>query len=121
MYQVAASIWNRIADSQPLATDWAKQMFPLPDDQLDEALTLEEARITRETNEPIVAAAYLRVMPLLWEAEAISQFLTRNPNLSPSLLPIATADEAVLIASRDFPLSESQQQKLQQLLQTVPT
>jgi hypothetical protein len=68
-----------------------------------------------------LAAAYLKVMPLLWEAAAISQFLIQNPNLSPSIQPIETANEAVMLVSRDFPLNESQQSRLLKLLQTAPT
>ena len=38
MYSVATPIWNKIANTQPLKTDWAKRMFPLEEEQMSSAL-----------------------------------------------------------------------------------
>lgn len=121
MHQASARVWNQIAEQQPLATAWAKQMFPLPSDLLDAALEKEESRLARETNDPVVASAYLKVMPLLWERTAISNFLQDNPSLSPALTPMADTSEAVMIASKDFQLTVSQKKKLRRLLDVRPT
>lgn len=120
MHQVSAEIWNRIAETQPLATEWAQQMFPLPANELDRALEREEKRIAKGAS-PEVAAAYLKVMPLLWERAAISSFLQGQPNLRHALPTLEDASEAVLMAARDFQLTEQQKRKLYGLLQQQPT
>lgn len=117
MHQIAPEVWNRIADSQPLRTEWAQRMFPLPAEQMYAALA--EAEVG--ARDKVLEAAYLAVMPLLWEAGAISRFLIQNPNLTYSIQPIETANEAVMLASKDFPLSKSQQKQLRQKLETAPT
>ena len=119
MHQVSAAIWNQIAESQPLATEWAEQMFPLPESDLDKAMEMEEARLEKKAD-PVVVAAYLRVMPLLWERVAISNFLQEQPNLRHALPTVEDASEAVLMASRDSNLTASQKRRLHALLQEKP-
>lgn len=121
MHQAAATFWNQIAETQRLATPWAKQMFPLPQDQLDKALANEEARLTRETNDPVVASAYLKVMPLLWERTALSNFLRANPTLKIAMPEIDTIGEAIRIARADFRLTTAQLTKLSEMLKKMPT
>lgn len=120
MYSVASPIWNEIAETQQLRTSWAQQVFPLPDEQQAQMLHQEEDRLAKETDS-IVAAAYLKVMPLLWENEAISRFKEGHPELEAALPEILTVPEAVIIASRDLPLDKSQQAKLTEMLQKEPT
>lgn len=121
MHQAAATYWNQIAEQQPLKTAWAQQMFPLPQEQLDEALEREEQRLTREVNDQVVAAAYLKVMPLLWEATAISNFLLDNPNLRLAIPPQENLQEALILASKDFRMDDFQTSKLKALLEKRPT
>jgi hypothetical protein len=119
MHQVSAAIWNRIAETQTLATEWAQQMFPLPEKDLDLALEREEGRLAAQAG-PHVAVAYLRVMPLLWEREAISRFLQEEPNLRHALPVLEDASEAVMVASRDSHLTASEKRRLHSLLQERP-
>ena len=119
MHQVAIPVWNEIGETVPLKTDWAKQMFPLPEDQMLEALDKETRRLQR-TDKPMVVAAYLMVMPLLWESEAIAQYKAEHPELMGALPEVADAGEAVLLASKDFPLTASDQKRLEKLLRTPP-
>jgi len=119
MYQAPAAIWNAIAETQTLRTEWAKQMFPLPDEELDSALQQEEARLTHKAGSAKVAAAYLIVMPLLWEREAIAAFRQENGSLA-SLPEIETAQEAVIVASKYYPLTQAQQATLRNMLLTAP-
>ena len=121
MHQAAAEYWNQIAETQTLATPWAKQMFPLPQDQMDQALTQEETRLTKETGDGIVAAAYLKLMPLLWERTAISNYLLENPELRAAMPPLESLSEALRVASLDFQMTGSRLKKLQALLQKKPT
>lgn len=119
MYQAPAAIWNRIAETQPLRTDWARQMFPLPADDLARALEAEEARLAEEAGSAVVAAAYLTVMPLVWEAEAIRAFQEEHGPTG-SLPMIETAQEAAVIASADFPMTADQIRTLRSMLETKP-
>lgn len=120
MHQANATVWNQIAEQQPLATTWAQEMFPLPADQLMRALEREEKRLAAGGNGAVVAAAYLKVMPLLWEKVAISNFLSDNPDLAAAIPPIETATEAVAMASKDFSLTVLQKKRLLKLLQSAP-
>lgn len=121
MHQAAATYWNQIAEQNPLKTTWAQQMFPLPQESLDKALEQEEARLTQQEGDPIVAAAYLKVAPLLWEQEAISNFLLDNPSLRSALPPQENVSEALVTASQDFRLTPFQLRKLKAMLEKPPT
>ena len=116
MHQVAATIWNQIAEQQPLATGWAQQMFPLPEDDLDRALEREEARLGGGA----VAAAYLRLMPLLWERTAILNFLSENPSLLAALPTPESPAEALQMARADFSLTPNEQKLLLEMLKKRP-
>ena len=47
MLQVAAPIWNRIADSQKLRTSWAKRLFALNQEQLNAQQERQAASLAR--------------------------------------------------------------------------
>ena len=119
MYSVAAPIWNEIAEQQDLATDWAKQMFSLPQEDLDLALEREEARLTPQVG-AMLAAVYLKIMPLLRERRAIMDFLKDNPNYRHALPEILDVGEAIMVANKDSHLSAQEQRQLRQLLLVKP-
>ena len=120
MRNAPAALWNEIADSQTLRTGWAEQMFPLPDDLLAKALDLEEQRVAEQLGSPLAAAAYLVVMPLLWEGAAIQRWVSQNgPN--PALPPVQTVDAAMQVAMGDYPLTPDEAQALRALLLVEPT
>ena len=119
MFQAPASLWNAIAESQPLRTGWAQQMFPLPQDQLDLAVNNELERITQETGSGILAAAYLVVMPLLWEAKAIRAWTDQNGPQG-SLPPVQTVDQAMAVAQGDYPLTPDERKTLRAMLLAEP-
>jgi len=122
MYQVPATVWNRIAETETLATEWAELTFPLPEAELEEALELEAARIQAEhKTSPSLTLAYLKVMPLLWEREAIAAFVADNPALAGALPNVETVEEAVRIATLDHPITTREQDKLASLLTIQPT
>lgn len=121
MHQAAARYWNEIAKTQHLKTQWAAEMFPLSQSELDAALEREEQRLLRETNDPQVASAYLKIMPLLWENEAISKFLNANPSLMSAMTPVQGLHEAMQVARKDFRLTTGQMQKLKRMLSETPT
>lgn len=121
MYQAAAEVWNQIAEEQPLQTAWAQQMFPLPAEQMARALEAEETRLAKTLGSALLGSIYLQMMPLLWERIAILGFLTDHPGLMGAILPIESPSEAVLMASRDYPLTPTQQQQLLKHLCERPT
>lgn len=121
MHQAAAKYWNEIAKSQSLKTEWARQMFPLPQEDMNLALENEEKRLTQETSSPVLASAYLKIMPLLWENEAISSYLENVPNLRAAILPIKSDAEAITVASVDFQLTKAELGKLAEMLKEPPT
>ena len=45
MFNVAVSIWNQIAESSELKTDWAKKMFQMDEYQLDEAQEMQGGKM----------------------------------------------------------------------------
>jgi len=79
MHQAAARYWNEIATSQPLKTEWAQQMFPLLQEDMDLALENDH--------------------------RAISNYLLDNPSLRGAIPPIETIAEAIMIARKDFRLT----------------
>ena len=119
MFQAPAPIWNQIAETQDLRTEWAQKMFPLPQDLMDEEIQAEVDRITQETGSPIVAAAYLVVMPLLWESQAIAAFNAQYGPM-PSLPPVENVDDAMAIAVGDYPLDQQEKATLRALLLAPP-
>ena len=119
MFQAPARVWNQIVETQDLRTEWANKMFPLPQDLMDEEIQAEVDRLTKETGSPILAAAYLVVMPLLWESAAIARFNDQYGPLA-SLPPVETVDDAMAIAVGDYPLDKPEQQALRQLLLAPP-
>jgi hypothetical protein len=121
MHQAAAKYWNQIAETQPLATPWAQQMFPLPQTEMDLALQMEESRLVKQCGDRVVVAAYLALMPLLWERTAISNYLLENPELQAAMPPLESLSEALRVAAMDYPMTGSRLKKLQLLLEKKPT
>jgi hypothetical protein len=117
VYQVAAPIWNRIAEHGGIASLFAKRLFSLNQDQLNAALANEEVSLQAVGVQSKVAIAFLTMAPLLWEAPAISSFLQDNPFYYDALPEVCGADEAVRYAGREFNLTSSQQAALLELLE----
>ena len=119
MHQIAVKVWNEIAEQGDLNTAWAKRVFPMSEAKMDRALSLATDNL-QKTHPSLVAAAYLMVMPLLWERDAIVEYVTDHPEMTSALPEVTAVDEAVMLASREFPLDESQQKTLAALLAEPP-
>lgn len=118
MFSVATPIWNRIAETQELVSPLAKRLFHLAPDELDRQLETEEKKLEAKGVSSPAIVGYLTMAPLLFEKAAIARWKQENP-ASTSLLPnVETPDEAVMIFSRDRPMSTSQQTELSNLLRT---
>ena len=118
MYQVALRIWNEIAQSQPLSPPWSEVFRATSLEQLATLLKPIEAKLAAQGADNRVTLAYRLVAPLLLENEAISAHLleTNDLSLRTSLPEVLTVNEAVILASKEYPLKPSQQQKLAELL-----
>lgn len=116
-----AQVWNLIAETQPLKTTWAQVVFPMDQEQMDQAIERETEALTEEMGDPVMAEAYLAVMPLLWEAEAIEAAREAGHAMVDGVTPMATVQEAVIAASRDYALTTQEQTQLEKKLRTAPT
>lgn len=119
MFQAPARLWNEIAEIGPLRTGWAEQMFPLPAEMMQDAINKELDRVTEETGSPVLAAAYLVTMPLLWEAVAIRNYLAKVGPQG-SLPPLETVDDALAVAKGDYPLEPQEVEQLRRMLLVEP-
>jgi hypothetical protein len=119
MDQQQAEVWNHLAETRPLRTEWAKQMFPLPEEMMAAALEKERERLRPELGE-VVTEAYLAVMPLLWEAPAILAAQATGHYLVENLQALETVPEALVAASRDYRLTVKEQKLLERKLRTAP-
>lgn len=115
MLNVAAPIWNRIAETG-LTTPFGKQFFPLDEEEMSRQFDRATEMLEAEGNSPTVVRAYLEVAPLLLEREAISKYVTTHPQQRSALPEINTIQEAVLYSTRQHRLTGAQQRQLERLL-----
>lgn len=121
MYQVPARIWNEIAASEELVNPSFERLMKMNDEQILQALD-EQAKVLEARGVPdSVIVAYQRLAPLLAENEAISRYINRtgNTSLRDALPEILNAEEAVVIATQDRPLSKSEQKILLDMLKRL--
>ena len=121
MYQAPTPVWNEIAASQPLSQPWAT-LFRMDDDQMPQGVTKyldNPAEAMGADNQTVLA--YRLTAPLLMESEAISAYIveTQNEMLRSSLPELNSVNEAVELATMEYRLNQSQQEKLRQLLKAA--
>lgn len=121
MYQAPTPVWNEIAASQPLSQPWAT-LFRMDDDQMPQGITKyldSQAEAMGADNQTVLA--YRLTAPLLMESEAISAYIveTQNEMLRSSLPELNSVNEAVELATMEYRLNQSQQEKLRQLLKAA--
>ncbi len=112
---VAATVWNQIAQTQALQTAWAKKVFALNPEEMQQAEDKEYKALARAVGHD-VAASYQDVKPLLLENEAISRFTQAQPMYREALPEVTSIAEALILASMERPLSQTQQKLLKMLL-----
>lgn len=121
MYQVPARVWNEIAASEELVNPSFQKLMQMTQEQLTQALE-SQAKVLEARGVPdSVIVAYQRLAPLLAENEAISRYINRtgNTSLREALPEILNAEEAVVIATQDRPLSKSEQKTLLDMLKRL--
>lgn len=119
MYQVPPQVWNQIAQEQRLQTRLGKRLFPTAPDKMLSVLNEAEGELIRRGADPSVAAAFLTIFPLLCERKALSAFGVNHPQYLDSLTPYEGINEALIAASRDRPMSRSEQRQLRLMLTEV--
>ena len=112
---VATAVWNQIAETQKLKTAWAKKAFALNPEEMQQAEDKEYKALARAVGHD-VAASYQDVKPLLLENEAISRFTQAQPMYREALPQVTSIAEALILASMERPLSQTQQKLLKMLL-----
>jgi len=118
MYQVPTAVWNEIAQSQPLSEPWAT-LFRMSGEEMPKGIEkLVDAPAEAAGADNRTVLAYRLTAPLLVENEAISTYLqeTQQSSLRTSLPEVTSVNEAVMLASMEYQLTQSQQDKLHQLL-----
>jgi hypothetical protein len=116
MTQVAASIWNQIAESQNLLSPAAKISFQLNQEQIDLqnhcwGILLEDKEVPNK-----VALSVMTFLPLLAEHRAINQFVSQHPQLRNALPEVLSPQEAVELAKVDYRLTPTEQESLAKIL-----
>ncbi|MEW6290675.1 MAG: hypothetical protein ACOY4W_00810 [Thermodesulfobacteriota bacterium] len=121
MYQVPNEIWNEIAETQTLATEWGRKMFPLPFAEMQQAVEQEEAALLEKGTPSKVVTAYQEVMPLLLEHAAISNYLSRpeKMDLRQALPEVRSPAEAALLMSMEHRMSSKEISQLLTMLQAL--
>jgi hypothetical protein len=115
--------WNEIAQSQALSQPWAT-LFRMTPEELPAGLDkLVDQPIEAQGADNRTVLAYRLVAPLLLENVAISDYLgmTNQLSLRASMPELTSVNEAVILASKEYRLTASQQAKLTQLLQQAYT
>lgn len=116
MNQVPTAVWNRIAQTQTLATAWAKMLFSMTPSEMDQALEIQREKMTKAGYSSTVIVAYQTLAPLLAESQAIQAFVASNPELATALPDVLTAGEALHYAVLEWRMGEKDAQTLLELL-----
>lgn len=121
MYQVPARVWNEIAASEELVNPSFQKLMQMTQEQLTQALESQAQALEANGVPDSVIVAYQEIAPLLAENAAISRYINRtgNSSLRDALPEILNAEEAVVIATQDRPLSKSEQQTLLDMLKRL--
>lgn len=122
MYQVPASVLNRILQSQPLQTPWAETLFKMDQEELNQALEQQAVALESAGVPDPVALAYQKIAPVLAEQEAISAHIeqTGNSELRTALPEVTTPDEAAMVMTREYRLTPEHATQLLDMLNRLP-
>ncbi len=121
MTEVPQTVWNQMAKTVPLQSDWAKEMFPATPEQVEKYLDDQSRKMSNACFLSRVISSYQTVVPLLLESEAISLFIeqTGNYGLRQALPEVNSAQEAVSLMMRDRMLDEEEIDQLYNLLKPL--
>jgi hypothetical protein len=114
-------IWNEIAITQVLKTEWAKKMFTMPDEMIDEEIDRQAVFFCSMGFSNKVVSAFLQLTPLLLEHEAITNYISSKKafDLRNALPEIQDAGDAVVIAKHDHILKDQETKTLYCLFKAI--
>ena len=118
MRQVAMRYWNEIAETGLVKREPWATLFRLPAEELSPALEKLDAELEKAGADARTILGYRLVAPLLLENVAVSAYIeqTGQTHLRSSMPELLDLTEAVMLASQEYRLSESQQLLLRKLL-----
>lgn len=121
MRQAPASLWNRVAKTVPLATEWGKVMFNLTEQELDEALTMVERRMLDAGVPNKVMLAYQTMVPLCLERQALAAYISQTGNLDlQGVFPnVETAAQAASLGAQEYDLKPAEARRLLTMLERL--
>jgi hypothetical protein len=111
MLSVPPTIWNEIAETQPLKHSEMKRLMQLDHNELPAALDLLAREQETAGALPRATLAYATVAPLLLENEAIRRCVEMkdSDSLRVGLPKVATVHEALELATLEYRLSRKEQ------------
>jgi len=117
LHQVSTAIWNDIAAQQPLSIEWRPFFECKTAEELRQAWDGYWRRIPRAFDNR-VQRAFEVVGPLLFENEAISDYIVENDriDLRTGLPELLSPEEAAELASLEFQLDADQLAELRSML-----
>ena len=119
MLQVDSHIWNQIAPAAQHQV-W-KDRMEAPDNQaLAKAMDDLADKLRKLDQDNPVILAYQAVAPLLQENRAINDFTRKNPQYRTALPEVLSTNEALLLAMKEYTLTDVQTRKLRALLNVKP-
>lgn len=121
LMSLMAETWNKMAREQELATDWAREVFLLDDQEMADRVDQEWRELMEQGVDSRIASAFVDFKPHLLERKAMLKFRRENPDLmvDGALPEINQPDEAVAYAAVDHFLDEDQQAQLLELFQEL--
>ncbi len=121
LMSLMAETWNKMAREQELATDWAKEVFMLGDQEMADRVDQEWRDLMEQGVDSRVASAFVDFKPHLLERKAMLKFRRENPNLmvDGALPEINQPDEAVAYATGDHFLDKKEQAQLLELFKEM--
>lgn len=118
MHQLPPELWNQIARETSLATPAARAAFNVPPARHPQMLD-DWAQMEKQGQTPPWAVTPLQeVLPLMLEAEALSQFKQKHPEFLSALPEVNSPEEAAALMTRERQWSPAQRSTFLRLLQS---
>lgn len=106
----------------PLVENQAlKALLQMEPEALDKQLEIQGDRLEAQGHGPKVIRAYQEIGPLLLENRALMTFLgsPENSELRGALPDVASVGEALILAQREYRMSETEVKELQPMLERM--
>lgn len=121
MRQAPASLWNRVAKTVQLETEWGKVMFDLTQQELDASMDKLEQQMRDAGIPNKVMLAYYTMAPLCVERKALAAYIrkTGRSDLLGLFPPVETAAQAASLGAQEYDLRPAEAQQLLAMLEPL--